>query len=80
MMYCHPKLGVCLQMALTSDSGMGWTAYMCPAGAWGQLCFSNRSLERRWPTQAAAWRMMRDARGLRFKFQNVSCQWRPLRA
>lgn len=27
-MYCHPKEGVCFLTAFTSDSGMGWTAYM----------------------------------------------------
>ena len=27
-MYCHPKEGVCFLTAFTSDSGIGWTAYM----------------------------------------------------
>ena len=27
-MYCHPKEGVCFLIAFTSDSGMGWTAYI----------------------------------------------------
>jgi hypothetical protein len=32
-MWCHPSGGVCLLIALISDRGMGWMAYMVrPAG------------------------------------------------